>query len=64
MAHGVGPRASRPHQAGRTAGRKRRAVLTYAQGVRVAFEEGRTTKGHLTDVERWAASTDRLAGRV
>ena len=64
MAHGSGPRARRPHQSQRAAGRRRRQVLSYAQDVRVRFEDGKVSQGRVTDAERWAANADRLTGRV
>ena len=63
MAHGSGPRASRPHQYARAVGKLRREVLVTAQVLRVQFNDGQVTQGDLKDAERRAASVDRLAGR-
>lgn len=39
-------------------------MLSYAQDVRVRFEDGKVSQGRVTDAERWAANADRLTGRV
>jgi hypothetical protein len=64
MAHGSGPRASRPHQFAKTASRWRRRALEYQQTVRVQFVDGKATEADVTDATRWATRADRLTGRV
>ena len=53
MAHGVGPRARRPHQVSKTAGSWRRKALEYRQSVHIKFVDGEATQADLTDAEHW-----------
>jgi hypothetical protein len=39
-------------------------VLTYAQDVRVRFEDGKVRQSDVKDAERWAAVADYLTGRL
>ena len=64
MAHGSGPRASRPYQHGKAVNRLRRQVLGTAQVTRVMFVDGSVPDGKVKDAERRAVAVDRLTGRV
>lgn len=64
MAHGSGPRATRPHQFGKACGKWRRRALEYRQTVEVQFVDGEARQADVTDAQRWAARADRLAGKV
>lgn len=70
MAHGVSRhRESRPHQAQRVYGERRRQVLTYARKVEVAFADGNATRRDVAHVTQWAENEEsrrsaRLTGQV
>ncbi len=59
MAHGAGPRASKPYQAARTFAHFRRSVLKTAQATRIMFIDGIATEAQVKDTERWAAAVSR-----